>query len=136
MTFLLDTNVISEARRKAPDARVLTWLRQADPASLYISVLSLGEIVKGAEALARRDPAAARPLREWLVVLRLHYADRLIGIDGSIVETWGRIASTRPLPVIDGLLAATAVVRGMIFVTRNTSDIADTGAATLNPWIV
>ena len=132
--FLLDTNVISETRRRTPAPRVVAWLGRADPAALFISVLTLGEIAKGVASLARRDPEAAAPVGEWFAGIRRHFADRLVGIDPAIAEEWGRLSAARPLPVIDGLLAATARVRGLTLVTRNVDDVAGTGAPTLNPW--
>ena len=134
MTYLLDTNVVSEVRRKQPDASVLAWFRRTDPAAIRLSVLTLGEIVKGAESLARRDPTAGQSLRNWLDGLRLHYADRLLGVDGAVAETWGRLSAQRPLPVIDGLLAATALVHNLILVTRNVCDVSGTGVTVVNPW--
>ncbi|MBF0561971.1 MAG: type II toxin-antitoxin system VapC family toxin [Alphaproteobacteria bacterium] len=134
MTYLLDTNVVSEVRRKLPDANVLAWFRRTDPAAIRLSVLTLGEIVKGAESLARRDPAAGQSLRNWLDGLRLHYADRLLGVDGAVAETWGRLSAQRPLPVIDGLLVATALVHNLILVTRNVCDVSGMGVTVVNPW--
>ncbi len=134
MTYLLDTNVVSEVRRKVPDANVLAWFRRTDPAAIRLSVLTLGEIVKGVESLARRDPGAARSLRDWLEGLRCHYADRLLGIDGTVAETWGRLSALRPLPVIDGLLVATALTHTLFLVTRNVYDVSGTGATIVNPW--
>jgi len=134
VSFLLDTNVVSEIRRKKPDPSVMAWLRQVDHAKLRLSVLTLGEITKGVHLLARRDPNGARQLTAWLDGLRQHYADRLLGIDGTIAETWGRLATERALPLIDGLLAATALVHGLTLVTRNVRDVAGTGVALLNPW--
>lgn len=134
MSFLLDTNVISEVRRKRPDARLLSWLRRADPAELYISVLTLGEITKGAAQCAARDAAQAAIYYQWLDLVRSNYADRTITVDADICETWGRLAAKRIFPVIDGLIAATALVRGLTLVTRNERDVADTGVAVINPW--
>lgn len=134
MTFLLDTNVISELRRRRPDAKVVLWLKRVDPSALWISVLTLGEIAKGAAQQAARDRAQAAIYYEWLAVVRLNYADRTIEIDADIADAWGRLAAKRPLPVIDGLLAATALVRGLTLVTRNVSDVADLGIPVLNPW--
>jgi len=132
--YLLDTNVVSEARRKAPNGHVLEWLRRTDPAAIHLSVLTLGEIVKGAESLGQRDPAAAHSLRAWLDGLRLHYANRLVGMDGAVAETWGGLSALRSLPVIDGLLVGTALVHNLILVTRNTRDVAGMGATIVNPW--
>jgi toxin FitB len=134
VTFLLDTNVISEVRRRRPDARVVSWLKRVDPSALSISVLTLGEIAKGAARYATRDRAQATIYYEWLALVRSNYADRTIGIDADIAEAWGRLAAKRPLPVIDGLLAATALIRGLTLVTRNVNDVADLGVAVLNPW--
>ncbi|MBW7849559.1 MAG: type II toxin-antitoxin system VapC family toxin [Rhodospirillales bacterium] len=134
MSYLLDTNVVSELRRRVPEPKVLAWFGRADPERLYLSVLTLGEIAKGAASLSRRDPAAGGSLRGWLDGLRAHYADRLIGIDALVAEEWGRLSAARTLPVIDGLLAATALVHGLALVTRNGSDVVDTGVAVINPW--
>ena len=135
MNFLLDTNVISEVRRTRPDARVLSWLKHADPTTLCISVLTLGEIAKGAARSAMRDRAQAAVYYQWLDIVRSDYADRTVAIDTEISEAWAQLAAKRTFPVIDGLLAATALVRGMTFVTRDTRDIAGTGVSIVNPWI-
>jgi hypothetical protein len=134
VSFLLDTNVISETRRKRPDPRALSWLRRADPAALHISVLTLGEISKGVAKHSRHDKAQAAALRRWLDAIRMVHAERIVPIDAEIAETWGRLAAKRPLPVVDGLLAATALVRGMTLVTRNIADVADTGVTVVDPW--
>ncbi len=134
MSFLLDTNVLSEARRKRASPQVTSWFQRVDPTSLHISVLTLGEIAKGAARYAKRDVAQAAVLAQWLDATRRDYADRIIPIDIEIAETWGRLDALRPLPVIDGLLAATALVRDMTLVTRNLRDIADTGVTVLDPW--
>ena len=134
MNFLLDTNVISETRRKRPDANVLAWLTRADPPTLHISVLTLGEIAKGALKIARRDTIQGTALLEWFDRIRIHYADQMVDIDAEIAEAWGRLAAERPFPVIDGLLAATALVRGMTFVTRDLGGVAATGVPIINPW--
>ena len=134
MTFLLDTNVVSELRRRRPDARVVSWLKRVEPAALSISVLTLGEIAKGAAQCEARDRAQAAIYYEWLALVRANYADRTIGIDAGVAEAWGRLAAKRPLPVIGGLLAATTLVRGLTLVTRNIGDFADLGISVLNPW--
>ena len=134
MNYLLDTNVISEARRKRPDSRVAAWLKWADVNALYISVLTLGEMAKGVAQHERHDRAQAAVYFQWLNTVRSDFADRTIGIDAEIAEAWGRLAAKRPLPIVDALLTATALVRGMTFVTRNVQDIADLGVNTLNPW--
>jgi len=135
MNYLLDTNVVSEIQRKRPNQRVASWMENTDPASLHISVLTLGEIAKGAARVARRDVAQAAVFQHWLDTTRLQFVDRVIAIDTEISVTWGRLNANRPLPVVDGLLAATAIVHGMVLVTRNLRDIADTGVELLDPWI-
>ncbi len=134
MKFLLDTNVVSETRRKRPDPAVLEWLAGTDPESLHVSVLTLGEIAKGATAIALRDPQAARVLNHWLEALRLHFADRILAIDDAVALRWGALSAARPLSVVDALLAATAQVHGMTLVTQNLKDLHGTGVAILNPW--
>jgi predicted nucleic acid-binding protein len=135
MNYLLDTNVVSEIQRRRPNRRVTTWMENTDPASLYISVLTLGEIAKGAARVARRDMAQAAVFEQWLDATRLQFVNRIIEVDAEISMTWGRLNANRPLPVVDNLLAATALVRDMILITRDTRDIADTGVRTINPWI-
>lgn len=135
MSFLLDTNVLSETRRRAPDANVLAWLDRADPGELYVSVLSIGEIRKGIETRRRSDAGAAAALDHWLRGLETLFADRLVPIDLEIAETWGALAARGPLPVIDALIAATAQARGMTVVSRNVRDIARAGVEVVNPWL-
>jgi toxin FitB len=134
LTFLLDTNVVSETRRKRPDPQVIAWLGRVDPDTLHISVLTLGEIAKGVAQRAKREAVSAVAIQQWLDALRLRYAERIVGIDAEIAETWGRLSAARPIPVIDGLFSATALVRGMTLVTRNVRDIAGTGVGVINPW--
>jgi predicted nucleic acid-binding protein len=134
VTYLLDTNVVSEARRRGADGNVRAWLEAADPHSLYISVLTVGEIVRGIESLARRDAAAARSLSAWLDGLRRDFADRLLPVDTDVAEAWGTLSALRSLPVVDALLVATARIHGLTLVTRNVKDIAGLGVAVIDPW--
>lgn len=134
MSFLIDANVVSELARPKPNGRVVAWSEAAGVASLYLSVLTIGEIAKGAAKLRQRNAAAADALYDWLVGLQRQYADRIIGIDVEVAQAWGRIASQRSVPVVDALLAATALVHGLTLVTRNERDVADLGVAVLNPW--
>jgi predicted nucleic acid-binding protein len=136
LSFLLDTNVVSELGRKNPDRRVAAWANSVGTAALHLSVLTLGEIAKGAASLERRDAMRGVALSRWLEGLRHQYADRIIAVDDQIAEAWGRLASRRSIPVIDALLAATALVRSMTLVTRNIRDVADVGVEVLNPWNV
>lgn len=137
MSFLLDTCVISDAARHA-DARLELWLRSQSPLDLNLSVLSLGEIRKGIELLPtgkKRDK-----LRAWLDRdLPAQFAGRLLQVTADVALEWGRLAaaaqkSGRPLPVIDGLLLATAQALSLTFATRNTKDIEGRGVAVLNPY--
>ena len=134
MSFLLDTNVLSEARKPAGDANVRTWLASVRGTDLYLSVLVVGEIRQGIERLRRRDPAQAAVYEAWLAALRRDYADRILPVTADIAEAWGRLNLPDPVPVIDGLLAATAQVRDLTLVTRNSADLARTGVRLLNPF--
>ena len=137
--FLLDTNVISEYTRiKPPDERVRSWIDAQDESTLHLSVLSLGEIRKGANLL---PPSAKRSgLERWLTTdLRLRFANRLLPIDETTVDLWGSMAAEAKLrgitlAVIDGLVAATARQYGLVVVTRNVRDFAVWGSPVINPW--
>ena len=135
MSYLLDTNVLSELRRKQPDARVLQWFAQRPAGTLYLSVLTLGEIRKGVEALA--DQPRRLLLLDWLETeLPGFFAGRILGIDAAVADRWGRLVAQagRPLPAIDSLLAATATQHGLILVTRNVRDVQGLGVQVINPW--
>jgi predicted nucleic acid-binding protein len=134
LSFLLDTNVISEIRRPRPDRNVSRWFESVPSDQLFLSVLTLGEIAKGIERLSRRERARAQALDDWLSILKEHYADRLLAVDAQVAECWGRFSGRVAVPVIDRLLAATAMIHGLTFVTRNVSDVGATGAALLDPW--
>lgn len=134
MSYLLDTNVISEARRRDCEPRVRQWLDSVPEDDLFLSVLVPGEVRRGIERLRARDPAQAETLERWLEVLPKHFADRILPVDGEVAEEWGRISAGDPIPVADGLMAATAKVHQMVFVTRNVADVARTGVPLLNPW--
>jgi hypothetical protein len=133
--YLLDTNVVSELRKRDRANRfVTTWFRQRRPRELFISVLTLGELRRGAERVARRDPHSAAALRTWLDRTRVRFRDRIVDVDGVVADRWGRLGVADPLPDVDGLLAATALVHGMTVVTRNVRHVAPTGALHLNPF--
>jgi toxin FitB len=132
--FLLDTNIISEARRKRPDTNVEAWLRTVPEAELYVSVLVVGEIRQGIERLRRRDPSQAAVFETWLSALLRSYADRIVPVTADVAEEWGRLNVPDPLPMIDGLMAATAKLRGWTFVTRNVADLTGCGVRLLNPF--
>lgn len=136
MSYLVDTNVLSELRRTKPDSSVLAWFSKRPPASLYLSVLTLGEIRKGIELLSDRKRQLA--LRDWLDAdIPAFFTGRILAIDGPIADRWGRIvaAAGRPVAAVDSLLAATALTHDLTLVTRNVKDFADLPVATINPWI-
>lgn len=136
MGYLVDTNVLSELRKKDRcDPNVLTWLAGVTSTELFISVISLGEIRRGVELLRKRDPASARALEKWLVGLEEHYADRILPISAAVADRWGRISLEQPMPVSDGLIAASGLEYKLTVVTRNTDDFVRSGANTLNPFL-
>ncbi len=135
MSYLIDTNVVSELRRKAPDTGVVNWFSDRPPATLYLSVLTLGEIRKGIEGLA--DDARRQPLLDWLEIdLPTFFTGRILAVDAAVATQWGHLVATagRPLPAIDSLLAATALEHDLVLVTRNTKDFADLAVKVFNPW--
>jgi predicted nucleic acid-binding protein len=121
VAYLLDTNVVSEARKPAADANVLSWLASVADGELYLSALVIGEIRQGIERLRRRDPARAVVFDTWLSALLRDYGDRIIPVTAEVAQEWGRLNVPDPLLVIDGLMAATAKLRGWTFVTRNVA---------------
>ena len=133
MRYLLDTNVLSEVRRPRGDAGVKRWISSVPTEDLYLSVLTLGEVRRGIGLLSRRDPVQADVYEAWLVTVLRDYADRVLPVDAAAAEEWGRMNVPNPVSVVNGLMAATAKVRNMTFVTRNTADVARTGARLLNP---
>jgi predicted nucleic acid-binding protein len=135
VSFLLDTDVVSEARKRSPDSNVRAWLASVPEPDLYLSVLVVGEIRQGIERLRRGDPAQAAPYETWLSALVHGFADRLVPVTAEVCEEWGRLNVPDPLPVIDGLMAATAKVRGWTFVTRNVADLARTDVRLLDPFV-
>src|ERR1044071_136106 len=133
MSFLVDTNVISELRKgERANAKVRTWFRSVDHAELYLSVLVTGELRQGVEGLRRRDPAAAAKLDRWLHELVERHADRMLPVDAAVAERWGRLNVPDPIPAVDGLLAATALVHSLTLVTRNVRDVRRTGVRHLD----
>ena len=135
MSYLIDTNVLSELRRKQPDPGVVEWFARHPARSLYLSVLTLGEIRKGIEGVA--DATRRQALLDWLETeLPAFFAERLIAVDAAVADRWGRLVAHagRPLPAIDSLLAATALEHDLVLVTRNTKDFAGLPVEVFNPW--
>jgi predicted nucleic acid-binding protein len=135
LSFLLDTNVISELTRKRPSAKVVGWLQSVASADLFLSVISLGEIRKGIELKRARDPNGAVQLETWLQAIVLRYRSRLLGFDEEAADRWGRIMAAVPtVPIEDGQLAATALRHGLTLVTRNVRHAARTGVPHFDPF--
>ncbi len=136
MSYLIDTNVISELKKRNPHPGVVDWFNQRPARSLYISVLTIGELRKGIEAMV--EGARKTSFLDWLENdLRQYFAGRILPIDVPTAERWGQLCAVaeRPLPVIDSLLAATALEHGLILVTRNQSDFDLPGVRVFNPWL-
>ncbi|MCY4416259.1 MAG: type II toxin-antitoxin system VapC family toxin [Chloroflexi bacterium] len=135
--FLMDTNAISEVRKGARcDAHVRDWYSRVDEAQLFISSLSIGQIRRGIELARRRgDLPQADTLESWLETVRAQFSSRVLPVDDSVANIWGRLAATRPVPVIDGLLATTAIVHNLVLVTRNVPDVDGLGATLLNLFL-
>ncbi len=135
MSYLIDTNVLSELRRKSPDSGVVTWFSQRPPTTLHLSVLTLGEIRKGIEGVD--DQVRRQSLIDWLETdLQTFFTGRILSVDGAVADRWGRLvaAAGRPLPTIDSLLAATAQEHDLVLVTRNIKDFSGLPVQVFNPW--
>jgi predicted nucleic acid-binding protein len=135
--YLLDTNVLSETRKPKPDLGVIAFLQSAAPSSVFISVLSIGELRKGiiSKKIKDPDPNAACRLAAWVEGLELSFADHILGIDAATARLWGDWSGQRPRPVIDTLLAATAVIHNLTLITRNQRDVRGIPVKSHNPWL-
>jgi toxin FitB len=135
LSYLLDTNVVSELRKPKANRGVSSWFEGVDSSDLYLSVLVVGEIRQGIERLRQRgDNDQANVFEGWLTVLKEGFADRVLAVSTSVAEHWGRLNAAQPLPVVDGLLAATAIEHDLTLVTRDSRTLASSGARLLNPW--
>jgi predicted nucleic acid-binding protein len=133
--FLIDTNVVSELRKgKRADAGVRAWFDEHKADQLWLSVLVVGELRRGVELLRRRDERAGTRLSDWLDTVTHDFGDRIIPITIEVAERWATLNVPDPVPVVDGLLAATALERDLVLVTRNTADIERTGVAAVSPF--
>jgi predicted nucleic acid-binding protein len=136
--FLLDTNVVSELVKFKPEPKVAAWMEATEESLLRLSVLTLGEIRKGIDSLSDRSRRTA--LESWLNHdLLIRFANRILDVDQAVADRWGRLfakamAAKQLLPVVDGLLAATAIHHNLTLVTRNTKDVSLTGVPIINPW--
>lgn len=134
MSFLLDTNVVSETPKRSPDPGVNAWLASVHDTDLYLSVLVVGEIRRGVERLRRRDGRRADRYDAWLTALLLNYGDRILAVTVEVAQQWGKWNIPDPLPAVDGLIAATAMVHDLTLVTRNASDFQRPGLRVMNPF--
>ena len=138
MSWLLDTCALSEYVRKVPAPAVIRWLDEQDEASLFISVISLGEIEKGILKLRTSDPRRSQKLTAWLGKVEQRFAGRILPLDTAALHVWAQLAASaelagQALPVIDGLIMATAQCHGLTVVTRNVQDF-ERYPQILNPW--
>lgn len=135
MSYLIDTNVLSELRRREPNRGVIEWFEQRPSITLYLSVLTLGEIRKGIASLVNDDRQLK--LLDWLEVeLPQFFSGRILSVDAEVADRWGRLSAQmgRPTPAIDSLITATALTHGLKLVTRNVRDFNYPGLDVINPW--
>jgi predicted nucleic acid-binding protein len=133
--FLLDTNIISEIRKRdRAHPNIARWVARTPADEIGTSVLVLAEIRRGIELKRRNDPEQAKSLDRWFLQMRVRLGDRVLPIDEPIAQAWAVMGIPDPLPLVDGLLAATAKVHDLTLVTRNVAHIAATGVSVLDPF--
>jgi predicted nucleic acid-binding protein len=132
--WLLDTVVLSELRKRTPNQAVVSWLTQQQDASLFLSVVSLGEIERGIEKQRLANAPFAVELSHWLETLQTLYAERILPVTPPIARRWGALSAQLGNDGVDLLIAATAIGHGLVVVTRNTRHFAPTGVRLLNPF--
>ncbi len=137
MKYLIDTCVVSELIKPNPSKNVLKWISQVEEENLYLSVLTIGELKKGIAKL--KESKKKRDLIDWLHQLESRFKNKIIDIDLSVIEIWGRRVgelekSGKKMPVIDGLIACSALSRNLIVVTRNEHDMTPSRVEVYNPW--
>jgi toxin FitB len=135
MSYLLDTNVVSEFRkRERTNPRLVAWLNTVEGRELYLSVVTVGELARGVHRLQPRDRIAAAALNRWVRSLLEGFTRQILPVDRRIAEVWGRMTAGATLPAADALIAATAEVHSLVVVTRNVKDMARTGVHCLDPF--
>ncbi len=135
--YLIDTNVLSEIRKGDRANRgVRDWFEQNVGADMWLSVLVVGELQRGVKLIRRRDPVAAESLAKWVGTIVDEYADQILDVDLGVALTWSRLGVPDRVPIVDGLLAATALTHDLVLVTRNESDVEATGVQIFNPFNV
>jgi predicted nucleic acid-binding protein len=134
VAYLIDTNVISEIRRVRVDAGVEAFFDATSAGDLFLSVLTIGELRKGVAKQRRGNPIFASRLGIWVDGLEAMFADRILPVDLGVARRWSELDAQRTLPVVDALIAATAIERGLTLVTRNVGDVAETGVLFVDPW--
>jgi predicted nucleic acid-binding protein len=136
MSYLLDTNVVAELRkRERGNAQLRSWFETVESHELFVSVVTVGELRRGIELLSRRDAHAAAAIARWLRTLLEGFGDRILPIDRTVAEEWGRLTAGPGVSPIDGFLAATARVHRLTLVTRNTKDTRHVDVHTINPFV-
>lgn len=133
--YLLDTNVVSELRKRERCAPAVdAWAKNTLREESFLSVLIIGELIRGATLKSRSDPATGHALTEWIKRLESVYEERILPVSMEVAVAWGKLSAIRPIPPEDGLLAATALVHDLTFVTRNIRDVRGLGVSLLDPW--
>jgi len=133
--YLLDTNVVSEMPRNQPNPRVTAFMASVPESSLFLSVLTIGELRRGVIRKQAKDVAGARKYALFIDKLEATFTDRILNVEAEIAKLWGRLSADRSRPVVDTLLAATAIVHGLTLVTRNTADMKGLPVSLINPWL-
>jgi len=135
VSWLVDTNVISELRKgERCDPGVSAWFAELSEGELFLSVLTIGELRRGIELVRRRDAEAAAALGGWLEDIVTTHSDRILPVDRTVAEEWGRLNVPEPIPVVDGLIAATARVHGLRVATRDLDDLERAGVDCHDPF--
>lgn len=132
--YLFDTDFVSEARRLRPNPGVVAFLEETPSDRSFVSAMTIGELRKGVAARRLRDAQAADELALWVDRLETDFGERILTVDRAVARIWGELSASRPLPVVDTLIAATALAHGLVLVTRNARDMAIDGIELINPW--